>query len=255
MNLRKNHDRKGAIITVLVHVILFLLLIQWVIAKDPAMMDEEGGLLVSFGEVTGGGPDATSEVAETTEQFSEPVPTDPEVTQDEMITQDDNAPEVVKESQTTEQEQTEVEETVDSDFQRRMDRMRERQNAHQNKRTGEGEDDKPGGDSDATDAGPGGSGPGITGDGDWFGSGLAGFGISGGVKVENESQQFGTVKLLVCVDEKGKVVSLDVIGGTTATSSYLQNLAKKAASSYKFSPKSGTDRGGCGNFVIDFDAI
>ncbi|MFZ1752070.1 MAG: hypothetical protein WAU01_17875 [Saprospiraceae bacterium] len=88
------------------------------------------------------------------------------------------------------------------------------------------------------------------------GSGRVGGGLSGrGVEYEptftDNSQKYGRVSLAICVNSEGKVSKADFTQkGSTTSDAYLIDLARKTALKYKFS-KSNIDSQ-CGTITIDF---
>ena len=83
------------------------------------------------------------------------------------------------------------------------------------------------------------------------GGGLAGRGVRYVPKIEDKSQESGTVVVRVCVDKHGDVISADYTQkGSTTTDAHLIDIAKKSARKYKFTP--GTSEKQCGTISVKF---
>lgn len=256
MNLREDNDRKGLAGTILVHAIVILLMLLWGF-KGPDVQDEdEGGVLVSFGEIDAGGPEETNAVAEQTEQTEESVPEEPTIdpVDDPVITNDDaTAPEMVEKKQTkpVTEPPEEKKPEVDKKLQDAINKLKQR-NSDKNSSSGDGTKEGPKGDPNAQTSGPGGVGGGLKGSG--FGVTLNGFNVSGNPVIENSSQDFGKVVLDFCVDNKGRIIeeSISTGRGSTSNSTHLINLTKRGLRQLNIAPKPGVENGGCGSIVVEY---
>lgn len=86
------------------------------------------------------------------------------------------------------------------------------------------------------------------------GGGLTGRGLDSKPSVTNRSQKQGKVRIKVCVDPKGNVVSaVYSISGSRTQDSYLVDLAKQSAKKFKFSSNPMAPESQCGH--IDFDFV
>jgi hypothetical protein len=105
--------------------------------------------------------------------------------------------------------------------------------------TGEGGglgDGKGTGNGPGTGSGDGGGNGGGSGKGDGFGYDLTGRGIRSAAKVNDNSQETGTVVITITVDKNGNVVSANgPARGSTTTSANLVKKSKEAAEKVKFS--------------------
>lgn len=254
----KKDKRKGLIVTLLVHLIIFLVLLRWVMSTDQAMAVEDGGLMVSFNTAQSGGQDQTNEFAEASESnvdANDDDVTAPQATEtvQETVetTESTDAPEV------TTEEVKPVEETpkLDNKVKNRLSSLGKRSqkaNSDRDQRSGDNPGDDGSGDPSSNNTGPGGDGIGESGIGEWKGN-FGGFNISGGKSLNANFEEEGIVLLDICVDRKGNIEINGIAQGTTNYNDELLRLAKEAALSYKFSPKSGTTSGGCGTFRVKFD--
>lgn len=256
MNLRKDNDRKGLAGTILVHAILILLMLVWGFTGPDVRDEDEGGVLVSFGDPDAGGPETENAVAEQTEQMEESAPEEPtpDPVEDPVITNDDaTAPEMVekKKPQPVTEPPEEKKPEVDRKMQEAIQKLKNR-NSDKNSSSGDGTKEGPKGDPNAPNSGPGGTGGGLKGSG--FGVTLNGFNVSGNPVIENSSQDFGKVVLDFCVDKSGKIVeeSISTGRGSTTNSQHLINLTKRGLRQLNISPKSGDVNGGCGSIEVSY---
>lgn len=258
------NKRKGLLATLLIHAILVLLMLQWLLKTDKALAEDEGGLMVTFNTEQSGGPDETTEFSESSEaqvnedqpQVEETVtesqPVTQPVTQPATVTTDaEDAPEVTtqKEAKPVKQEPQ-----LDPSLKERLGNFGSRNRtstSDRDRRSGTGPGKEGTGSRDATNTGPGGSGLGDKGIGDWSGN-FGGFHITGGKTILADFEVEGTVILDICVDKTGKLEIRGRAPGTTTYNEQLFKLAKEAALSYKFTPKSGATTAGCGTFKVVF---
>jgi outer membrane biosynthesis protein TonB len=83
------------------------------------------------------------------------------------------------------------------------------------------------------------------------GGGLKGRGVLYVPKIEDKSQESGTVVVKVCVDKNGDVTRADYTQkGSTTTDAHLIDIAKKSTRKYKFTP--GTSDEQCGTISVKF---
>jgi hypothetical protein len=246
MNLKKNNDRKGLAGTILFHAIIALLMLLWAFAPPIEEDEDDGGVLVSFGEVDGGGPEDINSVAEEIEESTPPEASDP--VDDPVITNDDvNAPVLEEKKKEKVTEKKKEEPTIDKEMQERIERMK-KANAEKSKSSGPEGGDGPKGDKNSTEPGKGGSGKGTIGSGISYN--LKGFKITGSANIENEKQEFGTVVLDICVDKSGRLLSINRGAGTTNLSQHLFDLSKRAVSDYSFIPQGSVENTNCGTITI-----
>lgn len=256
MNLKKNDDRKGLAGTILVHAIIALLMLLWAFA--PPMVDDEddGGVMVSFGEIDAGGPENVSAVAEESEESQESTPSEnqPDEAEDPLITNEDvEAPEVVEQTEKTDEPPEEKKPEINRRMQEAINKLKKK-NADKSQSSGDGSKDGQQGDPNSTQPGQGGPGGGLTGAG--FGVSLNGFNVSGNPVIENSTQDFGKVELDFCVDKSGRILENTItIGRRSNTSSqHLQDLAKRGLLQLTIKPKQGINNGGCGSIIVEYRA-
>jgi len=254
MNLKKSNDRQGLAGTILVHVIIALLMLLWAFA--PPMVDDEddGGVMVSFGEIDAGGPENTSEVSEQTEQAQESTPSEeqPEETEDPVVTNEDvDAPEVVEQTEKTDEPPEEKKPEIDRRMQEAINKLKKK-NSEKSSNSGDGPKEGQQGDPNSDQPGQGGPGGGLTGAG--FGVSLNGFNVSGNPVIENSTQDFGKVELDFCVDKDGRILPNSITIGrrSTTSSRHLQDLAKRGLMQLTIKPKQGITNGGCGSIIVEY---
>ncbi len=84
--------------------------------------------------------------------------------------------------------------------------------------------------------------------------GLSDRGVLYEPEVQDQSQKYGKVKIKVCVDASGKVIETKYTQrGSTTTDADLINIAKKAASEYRFTPSENEIQ--CGVITFDFKLV
>ena len=260
------NKRKGLIATLLIHAIILLLMLQWMLKTDKALAEDDGGLMVTFNTVQSGGPDETTEFSESSESAQEddqpqseevvtetqPTPVQPTNKPETVTTDAQEAPEVVAEKET---KPVKEERQLDQSLKNRLSKLgrtNKTSNSDKDQRSGDGLGNEGTGSPDADNSGPGGSGIGTQGPGKWDGN-FGGFSISGGRTIHADIDETGIVILDICVDKSGKIIINGLAPGTTNYNAQLLKLAKDAANSYKFTPRSGTTTGGCGTFKVTFD--
>lgn len=254
MDLKKENDRKGLAGTVLFHAIVILLMLLWAFTVPEQPDEDDGGVMVSFGEVDAGGPQDISAVAEQTEQTEESSPDEvtPEIDDDPVITNDDaTAPEVVKKKKKVDEPPEEKKPEVNERMRKAIEAMK-RKNADKSSNSGDGSKEGPKGDQTNTNPGPGGTGGGLKGSG--FGVSLNGFAVSGNPVIENSSQDYGKVVLEFCVDKNGKILTETIRSGrgSTTQSAHLTNLTKRGLKQLRIRPKTNVANGGCGSIVVEY---
>ena len=261
MNLSKEHDRKGLVATIFIHTIIFLLMLVWVMAEADDMVDQAGGVEVSFGEPDAGGPEDVSQSAEETVQ-SNPEPSPPVNTPDadEVVTQDvEDAPEVETTNQNTTPTTTtepvkktpkeDPKPTIDPKLKDRLSQIgKGKKNSDKTTSSGSGTKSGPLGDRDADQAGKGGKSSGTMGN---FSFSLTGFTVSSAPSIKNESQDDGTVIIQVCLDHSGNIKSVNKVGGTS-TSIYLKNLSINAVKKFKFQAIGDHSETNCGTISFNY---
>ena len=260
MDLKKEHDRKGMVATILIHSIIFLLMLIWVMGEAKDMEETAGGVEVSFGDPDAGGPSTTNQVTN-----SEPVPTPPSnpsetdaPTDNPVVTNETvDAPEMensTKQTTTTKTtdpvtDPTESTQPSVSEAQKAMERWKSKKaNSETTTSSGDGTKTGPKGKPSETKTGPGGGSSGTMGN---FNYNLSGFGISEAPHIVNSSQDDGSVTVEVCLDQYGKIKSLRKTGGTSS-SQYLKNLSIDAVRKFKFFPIGDQAATNCGTITFNY---
>ncbi|MCB0735030.1 MAG: hypothetical protein KDC76_10625 [Bacteroidetes bacterium] len=263
MNWSKEHDRKGLVGTVFIHLIIFLLMFIWLIGEAHNMQEEESGIEVSFGDPLSGGPDDLSQVADAQEspadnqenttapQVSETTPT-PSNNTPVVTNQQSDAPEVNTQSKpTVTQPKEEDRGRVDSHVTDYLKNRNKTKNSDQNTEAGPGQKPGPGGNSTTNQPGPGGQNNGDNGSGvSWS---LEGFVVSGVPNIQNRSQDFGTVVVKICLDQNGAIKYLNVEGGNTS-STYLKELTMESVRKFGFKALGSQTSYNCGTISITYQA-
>jgi len=258
MDFSRENDRKGLVGTIFIHIILFLLLLIWTVGQAHDMLEDQGGVEVSFGDPISGGDDATSEVAETSPtqpeaesnpaSSNQPSPSD----NDPVITNEqEDQPEVNTSPSTsspsteteTKPEQAKVQEMLD-----KTQAEKDKKNSDQNKNTGNNKNDKPGGSTTTDKPGPGGTNQGANDAGmSWT---LEGFSVADWPDIKNTSQDAGKVVVDICLDASGKITRIEIGQGTTTSSLYLRNLSKQSVSNFTFKAKGSQTTNNCGTITL-----
>lgn len=265
MDFSKEHDRKGLVATILIHSIIFLLLLVWVMAEADNMVDQAGGVEVSFGDPTAGGPENISQVSETQPQPSpsSPSPSQPNpVTDDPVVTNDQSdAPEVQNtQRQTTQTQPTdevqkpkeEEQPKINESLAERLKRLKEgRKNSETTSNGGGGDNSGPKGQPDANKPGRGGNATsGTMGN---MNFNLTGFGIGNDPGIVNNSQEDGIVTVQVCLDKRGNLQSSRYMGNkSTTTSKYLIDLSLNAIKRIDFVPIGNQAESNCGTISFNY---
>jgi periplasmic protein TonB len=255
----KKNKRKGMITSFVIHALLILLL--WWLGLpylDPPPPDE--GILVNFGTTETGFGQQPSEVMEEVTEItpSDPTPTPPvtqQSEQEEVVTQEEEitAPvikkeevkkEVKKEMPVKETPKEPVKEPIKEDLKKEEPKVNERamftgkksENNNPNNQgitQGKGDQGAKDGDPSSNNYGDKSYGKGDSG---------VGYDLGGRGKIalplpEYNSQETGTVKVRIKVDQSGKVVGVEIEPkGTTTTSNTLKSAALAAARKARFTP-------------------
>lgn len=259
--LAHENDRKGLLGTILFHVLLVLILLITGFGSVAPLDSDNGGVMVSFGEPDAGGGDVRP-AASQVENASQPQPSDPN---ESVITSDDNAPEVEKQTKTPTKpttkptqetkptkEVTENKATIDPRLKAQIEKMKRNS---ENGGRGIEEGTKPGdkGREDGENGGDpnGNNGTGTLGNGVSYG-GFEGFEVKGNPIIKNESQRTGTVVVEVCVDKRGKITKTKLDRRSTTPDNYLYELSVKAVRELNIKPVGKTNDTNCGTVKIIF---
>ena len=267
LNLSRSEDKKALAGTITVYLLLFLLLFLMSMFNACSDLEAEeissGGVAVSIGNPDDGGPDNSAAKEETIPESKE------EYTPENQLTSDvAEAPPIVNNKAKTKPKET-AKSIEDKPKETKPKPKPPKINIGKNKGkdtkgSGKGSNNTGGykGKPDGTGASPDGEGKGTSGMGSGDGPSL-GPGVSGGIggfsaKIalpQGGVQENGKVRLYVCVDSKGNVISAKyrpLIGDySTTTNSDLKNRAIYSIKKSTFRNISGSD-GGCGYITYTF---
>lgn len=274
----RDDKQRSLMISIGIH-LLFLLLLIFLPAftyEDPP--PEQPGVLVSFGMPDVGqgddkpaaqmdDPDVVEQALEEQEMPTSSAPTVNESTPDVLTTKSPSeiAMEAAKERQLREEQDRIAQEEALKKAQQEAEQKRLAEEAAEKARfaeakkqfgkildgKGKGNTGTPGNQGDPLGDPNAKALEGIsTGTGN-VGGGLSGRGVLYVPKIEDKSQESGTVVVRVCVDRNGDVLTADYTQkGSTTTDAHLIDIAKKSARKYKFTPGSNDKQ--CGTISVKF---
>jgi TonB family protein len=254
---------KGWIVSLGTHIlVLGLLCLPFIVARTPE--PEPEGLLVNLGLLDQGQGEETPK-GETQEISTEPVEQEPQrevapepvkqtakqVSQ-KAITNTEDSPVHVKESQAKQAAQAEAQRKADAAA---------AQQAEYNKTkksygdllggSGKGNTGKPGSQGDPNGDPNSDILEGISKGSGRVGGGLGNRGVLHEPRIQDGSQKTGRVVISVCVDKSGKVIKAEYTQkGSTTTDSELKAIARKAALQFKFTTSDIEEQ--CGTITVDF---
>ncbi|NNF02312.1 MAG: TonB family protein [Bacteroidia bacterium] len=253
MEGKEENKKKGIMGTVGVHI---LLLLAFFLMKlyAPAMEDEQGGILISFGDTEAGMGDVQTESETTTEEIqeasdeelSEPQESQPEEAEAEPeLTQDIEEAPVVKKEEPRKETPVKKEEEKPKEEVKVPEKPKVNtkalypgsKNNQQSSGSGQGntntkgDQGSPDGSTNSTSAT--GSGKGDSG----VSFNLSGRSMVQSPKIDDRSQETGKVVIDITVDKYGNVNNASGPGrGSTTTSANLYKKAREAALRAKFNP-------------------
>ena len=254
---------KGWIVSLGTHIlVLGLLCLPFLVARTPT--PEPEGLLVNLGLLDQGQGEETPK-GETQEISTKPVEQEPQrevaptpiksavkqVSQ-KAITNTEESPVNVKESQAKQAAQAEAQRKADAAA---------AQQAEYNKTkksygdllggSGKGNTGKPGSQGDPNGDPNSDILEGISKGSGRVGGGLGNRGVLHEPQIQDGSQKTGRVVISVCVDKSGKVIKAEYTQkGSTTTDSELKAIARKAALQFKFTTSEIEEQ--CGTITVDF---
>jgi len=232
------NKRTGLIASILFHTVLLVLFAIFGLSyMEPA--PEEEGITINFGTSDEG---MLSEVentpseqpAETQVETNVAEPTPEETVEEEIITQSlDEAPSIDKKEEKKEEVKP-IEKKVEPKPNKALSLAERMKSSNKNEGGGDGQTGKPGdqgdlnGDANSKNYTGGGAGNGIS-------FNLSGRNLLSSPKIQDNSQDEGTVVVDIIVDKYGKVLrATPGARGSTTTSSVLYKKAKEAAIQLKF---------------------
>lgn len=253
--IQDRNSRSGVIGTILVHMLLLLLFIQFGMPYQDPPPENEGGMIINFGtsdegtgETQSSASSSASESVETSESQSS------NLAQEEVLTQD-NVESIKINSSTNPIEKPKeivVKEPKPKPSDALLDALKRANTASTSKSGGDGETGNPGdqgdpnGDPNSRNYTGGGVGNGIK-------YSLVGRGKVSFKKPDNPTQEDGTVVVDIVVDRNGKVIkAIPGARGSTTTNPILYRKAKEAAMQARFSKKldSPIDQKGTMTFIF-----
>jgi hypothetical protein len=243
--IQDKNSRSGVIGTILVHLLLLLLFIQFGMPYQDPPPENEGAMMINFGDSDeGSGEEEPEELASST---SEKV-IENNATEEPVMTQDNVEAVAVNSSENQETETESQEEPVVSEnLQNALNAANNAQNNPND--VNQGETGNPGNQGDP-DGDP-------NSHGNSFSNGI-GFNLGGRGKVsfkkpDNPTQEDGKVVVDIVVDKYGKVIKATPgARGSTTTNPILYKKAREAALKAKFTTKleAPTDQKGTMTFVF-----
>ncbi|MCO6500392.1 MAG: energy transducer TonB [Vicingus serpentipes] len=236
--IQDKNSRSGLIGTILIHLLLLLLFLQFGMPYQDPPEENQGGMIINFG---------TSDDGSGEEQPTEPASSSssPSAAEEQIISQDNTETINVNASEIP---TTVVEEkpTVSDDLSRALDALNNAPDNNEGETGKAGDQGDPDGDPNSNNRTGGNNGEGI-------GYDLGGRGKVSFKKPENPTQEDGNVVVDIVVDKYGKVIKATPgARGSTTTNPILYKMAKEAALKARFTPKmdAPTDQKGTMTFVF-----
>lgn len=253
------YDRNGKIISGIVTAIFVAIL--FMSFGTPDELEEElkaPAITISFGEEDLGANDDANPWAEEetkpTETAEEevPKPTESQPTAKEVVT-DDSQPAVKPKKEEPKPKEPKPKTPTEEPKPEAPKKPVSGSLFGKKDKTGTGDNDKPGPTGDPDGGGNSETGGiGVTTGGD-IGGGLAGRGVRARSLPSNDSGQFGTVVVKICVNQNGDVIEARYSqGGSTTSAGALKSLAEDAAKKYKFQENSNAPDKQCGEITFKF---
>jgi len=236
--IQDKNSRSGLIGTILIHLLLLLLFIQFGMPYQDPPEENQGGMIINFG---------TSDDGSGEEQPVEPSSSSssPSASEEQVVSQDNTETIDINASKTPE---TVVEEqpTVSNDLSNALDALNNAPDNSEGETGKTGDQGDPDGDPKSKNRTGGNNGSGI-------GYDLGGRGKVSFKKPDNPTQEDGNVVVDIVVDKYGKVIKATPgARGSTTTNPILYQKAKEAALKARFTPKldAPTDQKGTMTFVF-----
>jgi periplasmic protein TonB len=231
--IQEKNSRAGVIGTILFHLLLLLLFIQFGMPYQDPPPENEGAMMINFGDAGGGSPseEATdpSEEAASSTNNSETTETTNSSSQENVQTTTNETVEMNASNNTN----TSSEQTVSSDLNEALNALN---NANSN--NSENSSNSNSNNSNSNSNGSNNSNGENSGPSNGIGFELGGRGKVSFKKPENPTQEDGTVVVDIIVDKYGKVIkAIPGARGSSTTNPILYQKAKEAALLAKFTQK------------------
>ncbi|HEY9082010.1 MAG TPA: hypothetical protein VIN73_01655 [Vicingaceae bacterium] len=239
--LQEKNSRTGVIGTILFHLLLLLLFIQFGMTYQDPPEENAGGMVINFGTTDEGMGDtqpSSSETTTTSENTTTSETTTPSSAQENALTTTEESVEMnasQNTTTTTNQNTTtqQTEQTVDENLSNALNAL----NNPNNNSTGDGNTGTPGdqgdesGDPNSNNYTGGGTGNGVD-------FSLAGRSMVKVKKPNNPTQEDGKVVVEIVVDKNGKVIrATPGARGSSTTNPTLYKISKEAALEARFNVK------------------
>jgi len=238
--IQEKNSRAGVIGTILFHLLLLLIFIQFGMTYQDPPEENAGGMVINFGTTDQGMGDvqpSSSETSTTSENATTSETTTPSSAQENALTTTEESVEInASQSNTTSQQTTtqqQTEQTVDENLTNALNAL----NNPNNNSTGDGNSNTagdqgdPNGDPNSSNYTGGGTGNGV----DFT---LAGRSMVKVKKPNNPTQEDGKVVVEIVVDKNGKVIrATPGDRGSSTTNTTLYKIAKEAALEARFNVK------------------
>lgn len=240
--IQEKNSRNGVIGTILFHLLLLLLFIQFGMAYQDPPEENAGGMVINFGTTDEGMGDvqpSSSETTATSENATQSETSTPSSAQENALTTTDETVEInanpkptnTTTTQTTAPQQTEP--TVDKNLTNALNALNNSPNNAAGDGNGNtnGDQGDPNGDPNSNNYVGGGTGNGVD-------FSLAGRSLTKVKKPNNPTQEDGKVVVEIVVDKNGKVIrATPGARGSSTTNTTLYQIAKEAALEALFSVK------------------
>lgn len=249
--IQDKNSRKGLIGTILFHLLLLLLFLQFGMTYQDPPPQNEGAMMINFGDSGGGSPSEenteTSESASSSNNTSENTETSSASADENVQTTTNETVEMNASPNNSNNEATETQETSEP-LNEALD------NAWNNNSNSNENNSNSNGNSNSNNSnGNGNTNGNNTGPSNGIGYSLGGRGKVSFKKPDNPTQEDGTVVVDIVVDKYGNVIkATSGARGSTTTNPTLYKKAKEAALKAKFTKKLDalTDQKGTMTFVF-----
>lgn len=223
--VQDKNSRSGVIGTILVHLLLLLLFVQFGMPYQDPPPENEGAMMINFGTSDVGSGD--EQPTEPDNSFSENTTNPSNSSAEEQVLSQNNAETINVNASENQTEETQEEQTVSDNLSDALDALNNSENTSNQGETGDsGDQGDPNGDPNSHGNSHGGDGIGFN---------LGGRGKVSFKKPENPTQEDGKVVVDIFVDREGKVVKAKAgARGSTTTNPILQKKAEEAAYKAKF---------------------
>lgn len=248
--IQDKNSRKGVIGTVLFHMLLLLLFVQFGMGYQDPPEENQGAMLIDFGNAGGGSSSASSDSQESESSSNESSAAESSETssssQENVNTQTET--ETVDLNASQNNNTTEPQETVSENLNEALNALNNANNNSNNSNNNNGNSN-----NNNNSNGNGNTSGDNTGPSSGIGFSLGGRGKVSFKKPENPTQEDGTVVVDIWVNRDGKVIKAKPgARGSTTTNPILQKKAEEAAYKAKFKkdPNAPFEQKGTMTFVF-----